>query len=195
MAIASRLMPPVPGPPPGGWTVEALFDLPEDGRRYELIDGKLIVTPPPAWWHQSVLSNLIYLLRPPAALNVKTLAAPLGWRPPGRVRWLEPDVSVVEVAPLKLDDRWVTQPPLLVVEIASRSTRQRDRTLKRRVYSEDGVGAYWLVEPDPLAPSVTVLERRDRAAALEEVVTVVGTDVTELTHPWPLRLVPADLVR
>lgn len=195
MAIASRQLPPTPSPPAGGWTVEAIFDLPEDGQRYELIDGELLVTPPPKWHHQAVVSNLIHLLWPPAGTTIKTLGAPLGWRPPGRSRWLEPDVSVVDVAALALADRWVTQPPLLVVEVASSSTRQRDRTLKRRVYDEDGALGYWLVEPDPAAPAVTVFERPAAGGSLLEVDTVEGDAALNLDHPWPLRVVPADLVR
>jgi len=196
MATAARHLPLSPQPPPGGWTVEAIFDLPEDGQRYELIDGELLVTPPPIWHHQSVLSHLLHLLWPPDDRPmVRTLAAPLGWRPAGRERWLEPDLSVIDTTPLARDDRWVVQPPLLVVEVASRSTRRRDRTVKRRVYDEDGVGAYWMVEPDQAAPSVTVLERAEPGGPLVEVATVHGSDAVELTHPWTLRLVPADLVR
>ncbi|MGH9088197.1 MAG: Uma2 family endonuclease, partial [Acidimicrobiales bacterium] len=65
-----------------------------------------------------------------------------------------------------------------------------DRTLKRDVYERAGVPAYWLV--DPVAPSVTVLERR--GATYEEVATVRGEDHHEVTFPFPVRLVPAALI-
>ncbi|HEX5499698.1 MAG TPA: Uma2 family endonuclease, partial [Thermomicrobiales bacterium] len=51
-------------PAPGQWRYEDLFDLPDDGRRYEIIEGELYEMPAPSWAHQTILYNLVLTLGP-----------------------------------------------------------------------------------------------------------------------------------
>lgn len=82
--------------------------------------------------------------------------------------------------------------PLLAVEIRSPSTALIDRTLKRAVYARHGARSYWIVDPEPSAPSILALELE--GAEYAEVAYAAGSDVFEVSEPFPLRLRPADLV-
>lgn len=188
MAIASRHL-------HTGFTVEDVLAMPEDGHRYELFDGMLIVNPPPIVVHQFVVTRLMWLLHPPAGSRFEVLSAPIGWRPAQAQRWFEPDVVVVDLPDGPAGLAYLTDPPALVVEVLSPSTRSYDQTLKRQAYEEGGIGAFWIVDPSPTDPSVSVLERSSSGELFEEVARGVGSEVVPATHPWPVEIVPADLVR
>ena len=87
-------------------------------------------------------------------------------------------------------DKELPGPPLLAVEVLSPSTRRFDLLLKRDRFQSAGVASYWLIDPE--GPSVTVLELRD--GAYVEVARSVGSEACEVTQPYPLRMVPADLL-
>ena len=123
---------------------------PDDGRRHELIDGKHYVTPSPNTRHQTILGQLHLLIG--------------NWledHPIGRVFFapldvvfsdfdiVEPDLLYLSCARAAdtLTDKHVRGVPELVVEIASRGTRKRDETIKRRLYERLGVSEYWVVDP------------------------------------------------
>lgn len=177
-----------------GFTVEDIFDFPDDGRRYELLDGMLIVNPAPIVPHQIALLAVVDLLRADAPDGWRVLPAPVGWRP-AKARWFEPDVVVFELPQGRRGPAFLEAPPALVVEILSPSTRSYDQLLKRQAYDEGGVGAYWIVDPSFDNPSVVVLERPADGGPLTEVSTAAGRHVARATHPWPVRIVPADLIR
>jgi len=106
-----------------------------------------------------------------------------------RTRLLQPDLIVFDreqLRGLKVDGL-----PLLAVEVLSPSTRATDLTLKRHVFEQAGVVSYWLLDPD--APSLTVLELVD--GAYREVAVVTGEQAYDATLPFPVRVVPAALVR
>lgn len=188
MAIASRHL-------HTGFTVDDLLAMPEDGQKYELFDGMLIVNPPPIVVHQFAMARLMYLLQPPAGSRWFTLSSPIGWRPAQAQRWFEPDVVVVDLPHGPAGLAYLTEPPALVVEVLSPSTRSYDQTLKRQAYEEGGVGAYWIVDPSSVEPSMVVLERSSSGAAFGEVSRGTGSEVVYATHPWSVEIVPADLVR
>ncbi|WP_369055677.1 Uma2 family endonuclease [Kineococcus terrestris] len=127
------------------WTFEDLARLPDDGFRYEVLDGQLVVTPPPTPEHQDVLDNLKALLAPRVRGRclVKT---GVGLRVPrlGPERYVVPDLSLVTGPrpPLYYEPEAV----LLVVEVESPGTRLRDRGTKRVLYEEHGIGEYWLAD-------------------------------------------------
>jgi Uma2 family endonuclease len=101
---------------------------------------------------------------------------------------LQPDVLVArrsEVGRQRLEN-----PPLLVVEVLSPSSRMIDRTLKRAVYEEFGVQHYWIV--DPAVPVVTALALL--GPSFDEVGRASGSEPFELDEPFPVRLVPQDLL-
>lgn len=168
--------------------LEDLYDTPEDGNRYEILNEALVMTPPPGSAHQMVASELAAVLRQGAAAQgLRALFAPLAWRiGPGQVP--EPDLMVV--APDAIGPRAVERPPVLVVEILSPTGRARDLFEKRRIYAEGGAPWYWIVDPEE--PSLTVLRLIE--AAYEEDARVTGSEVYETDEPFPLRVVPADLL-
>lgn len=81
-------------------------------------------------------------------------------------------------------------PPLLAVEVLSPSTRRFDLLLKRDRLQTAGVPSYWLVDPE--GPSVTVLELQ--GGTYVEVAHADGDEVGEVTRPYPLRMVPQELL-
>ena len=140
-----------------GW--EELLTLPEDGNRYEILDGDLVVTPPPAIRHQRVLRNLYDHISAHLRRNElgEILFAPAAVRLDPKTI-VEPDLLFVAkdrahlVSELSIDG-----PPNLVVEIASPSTAKRDRTVKAHLYAKLGIDHYWIVDPE--ARSLEAFER------------------------------------
>lgn len=165
------------------WTVADLDALPEDGNRYEILDGELLVSPTPDERHQIRAFDLAKVLDAACPPDLLVYASPIGFRV-GERRHLEPDVAVKSRAGF----RDPTAVPLLVVEVLSPSTWQVDMRRKRAAYAEMGVPSYWLV--DPLAPAVTVLEREGNAYA-ERAVVGPGEELL-VERPFPVRLAPAE---
>jgi Uma2 family endonuclease len=162
--------------------------MPDDGHRYELVDGCLVVTPAPAWQHQSVVYRLARLLddaRPDRSFRV--FVAPLDVVLDD-FTVLQPDILVTRRS--DLGERDLPRAPLLAVEILSLSTRHIDLTLKRSRYEHAGCPAYWVVDLE--APSVTAWEL---VGGRYELTAEVAGDATMVaTHPYPVTVVPTDLV-
>jgi Uma2 family endonuclease len=175
-------------PRAGDWTVDDLDRLPDDGLRYELVDGVLLVTPAPLPSHQLAVIELAFLLRTAQSSDVQTFVAPLDFRPNNR-RSFQPDVLVVRRE--DVGERNISRPLLLAVEVLSPGTRSVDLLLKPGVYQEGGVVSYWLVDPDQ--PSVTVLEL-DGAGRYQQVGFASGEQVLRVQRPFPVELIPARLV-
>lgn len=134
------------------WTVEMVDALPDDGQRYEIIDGELYVTPAPAEIHQLVAGHLYALLH--AYLrgsNVgRAIISPADVRRGDRTRnRVQPDVFVVRLHegkrpsyPYDLGDL------MLAIEIASPSDPRLDYQIKRELYLRENVTEYWIINPD-----------------------------------------------
>jgi Uma2 family endonuclease len=177
-----------PGMPPAGeWTVEHLSALPDDGIRHELVDGVLFVTGVPIIRHQVVSMALSYVLRAACPPELQVLAAPTDYQPDER-NSVQPDLFVARTADLDFEGS-LRKPPLLIVEILSRSTRRRDLTIKKSLYQDLGVPAYWVFDPD--VPSLTVLEAVD--GAYRQSACLVGHDELLTEWPYPARLCPAEI--
>ena len=121
--------------------------MPDDGNRYEVLDGELFVTPQAAAAHQWISTLLS------SALVQYCLRHDLGWvAGPGAVVFgdseLQPDVQVIPQPGGPRDDaEWKELPtPLLVVEVLSESTRQRDLKKKKAAYLRLGIPTYWIVD-------------------------------------------------
>ncbi len=163
------------------WTLDQVHRLPEDGNRYELLDGELFVTPPPSFSHELLASRLRSLLDPFVQqhglgdlLSPRAVVRMLGSE-------VEPDLML---CPRVSDPAttWDDLPaPLLVVEVLSPATTRRDQTVKRAYYRRIGVAEYWMV--DGAARTVTVISSRaeDVVEATELMWQPPGTSV-------PLRL-------
>jgi Uma2 family endonuclease len=121
---------------------------PDDGARYELVRGELLVTPSPSLMHQRVskrLSRTLMEYFEDRSIGEVFVA-------PTDVILTNHDVFVPDLLvvghPADLSKRGIEGPPLLVVEILSPSTRRQDRGPKARRYAELGVDHYWIVDPD-----------------------------------------------
>jgi Uma2 family endonuclease len=121
---------------------------PDDGRRYELVRGALLVTPSPRPRHQRISRNLMLLLHDYFGRSGRgeVFAAPTD------VILTHEDVFVPDLVvvrhPQDVTERAIEAPPLLVVEIVSPSTRKQDRGIKAERYAELGVEHFWSVDPD-----------------------------------------------
>ena len=103
-----------------------------------------------------------------------------------------PDLVVVRSGSVGIADKNITRPPALAVEIASPSTASYDRNRKKAVYAEFGIPAYWIVDPDSNRPSLTAFELAGSAYA--EVGRAVAKDGFAAATPFPVQIVPAELV-
>ena len=185
--IAMTAVSTVPWPRRGtALTRDDLERMPDDGRRYELIDGVLIVTPAPARRHQRGVGGLYILMRQACPAELEVLMAPFDVvLAPDTV--VQPDLLVCRRA--DSTERDLPVPPLLAVEVLSPSTRRIDLTLKRSRYEAAGCVSYWIVDPD--VPSLTAWELEDGRYALAG--EAVGEATAMLTRPFPVEIVPAHL--
>lgn len=174
--------------PAGPWTVEDLDDFPEGtGRRYELIDGALLVSAEPSLQHQRVAAALFRVLQDACSAELEVFW-PIDVRL-SPVRQIAPDITVVRRE--DATGKRLSGVPLLVVEVQSPSTRAVDLTLKRRVLEEAEVPSYWLVDPEDLTLTVLELE----GSAYRQVAQVGGDEAFDASRPFPVRVVPARLSR
>jgi Uma2 family endonuclease len=130
------------------WTYDEYARFPDDGNRYEVLDGEVLVTPKPTPHHQYVSGRLFVALR--AYVEAHGL---------GHVffevdllfvegQFLAPDLLVVPPSSREgITTRGIERPPALVVEILSRSSRKHDRIRKPSRYLAFGVPEYWVVDP------------------------------------------------
>lgn len=175
------------------YTVDDLDRLPDDGLRYELLDGMLVVSPAPILWHQEAVFSLAVLLRAACPRALHVLVAPVDWRP-SRTTNLQPDVVVARRSDLLAVEglKNLVAPPVLAVEVLSPSTRHLDRISKLAIYQGAGVPSYWLVDPSPTDPSLQVLELRD--GHYVEVAHVHGDEEWTAERPFPVTVRPSALV-
>ena len=146
--------------PAGSWTYEDLFSLPDDGRRYEIIEGELYEMPAPNWDHAVTIMNLILLLAPVVqALGGRVLTAPLDVFFEGADP-VQPDIVVLLPESGAMGEgRGVEGPPDLLVEVLSPSNRGHDLLTKRALYARAGVREYWIVDPASQTVEVLTLDR------------------------------------
>jgi Uma2 family endonuclease len=133
------------------WTVEMLDALPDDGQRYELLDGELFVTPAPSDVHQLVVGALHARLRAymrPSSVG-RAFSSPSDVRRGDRRRnRVQPDVFVVRLVdgkrpayPFDFSDL------LLAVEVESPTNPEYDYQTKRELYLRNGIPEYWIANP------------------------------------------------
>ena len=164
------------------WTTADLELFPQDGKRYEIIDGELFVTTAPHWYHQRTCGNIYQALNiwsQTTNLGQASLAAGIIFTDTDNVI---PDVLWVSNERLTaiLDDAGhLTAAPELAVEVLSPGTEQirRDRELKLKLYSIKGVREYWIV--DWRSQQVEIYQRDN--AILVQTATLFATNT--LTSP------------
>jgi Uma2 family endonuclease len=170
------------------FTVDDLERMPDDGRRYELVDGVLVVSPAPRIPHQVVLAELIVLLHGACPPGLFVVPGP-GVRMSDDTE-LIPDLVVIRRD--QLTERRVTRPPLLVIEIHSPSTALFDLNTKKAVYERFSIASYWVVIPDVDQPELIAFELRE--GRYEQVAHVTGGSPFRAERPFPVEVVPARLV-
>ncbi|MFO0982303.1 MAG: Uma2 family endonuclease [Planctomycetota bacterium] len=145
-------------------TYDDYLELPDDGKRYEIIDGELFVTPAPTPDHQRASGRLHLALadwvrsHPPAEVFYAPIDLILA-----DDTIVQPDLLVV-LNPAVVTKRGIEAAPGLVVEILSPSTAKRDRGLKRGRYARSSVTEYWVVDADERVVEQYVLDARGELA-------------------------------
>jgi Uma2 family endonuclease len=131
------------------WTYEDLFTLPDDGKRYEIIEGELFEMPAPNFEHTTAVMNLILLIAPVVtSLGGIVRTAPIDVFMKG-ANSVQPDVVVLLADRLhQISKRGIEGPPNLLMEVLSPSNPEHDRVRKRLLYARGGVDEYWLVSPE-----------------------------------------------
>ena len=158
-------------------SIDMLDDLPDDGTRYELLEGVLLVTPAPSFAHQVVATRLTSMLTS-ALRGSDAIVVAVGAIQRGKYTQLQPDVLVCPpgLRPTaswrEIRDWW------LAAEVLSPSSRLYDREVKRGAYLALGVQEYWIVDPDTCSV--------ERWAGAESERLTVGTELVwrprELGH-------------
>jgi Uma2 family endonuclease len=157
------------------FTARDLWRMPDDGNRYEIIDGEVFVTPAPYVSHQEVLANLYDILRPHVRAHrlglllfapVAVVLEPLSG--------VEPDLIFVAHARREIvQSKGIFGAPDLAAEILSPSTAARDRGRKKALYARTGIVHYWMV--DPRKGTLVALRLQGDAYAIEAEVGPRGT--------------------
>lgn len=155
-----------------------------DGRRYEVVDGRLLITgaQPPA--HHAAVVALMVLLKQACPPDLLVSVGSLAFRPTLHTT-LRPDLLVCP------RNYATTQPPLLAVEVLSPSTRTTDVVLKRSLYETHQIPFYWLL--DPIPQELTLLTLTPTGYTCEAVLQSEETFHT--TQPFPVTLTPSALTR
>jgi Uma2 family endonuclease len=162
------------------WTSSDLLTLPDDGRRYEIVDGELFVSKQPHFYHQRVCTNVTTLLANWSArskLGQVIIAPGLIFADDDDV---VPDVawlSTERLAAALGDDGKLHSAPDLIIEVLSPgpTNQRRDREAKLGLYSRRGVLEYWIV--DWSARSIEVFQRQN--SQLDLVGTLRKGDLLE----------------
>ena len=153
----------VPGPPQGSWTYDDYAALPNDGNRYEIVRGVLVMTPAPSPEHQDIVGEIFSALR----THIKLAGLGRVFTGPidvdlGPKNVYQPDLVVVLNTHLdRVAEKKIIGAPDLVVEVASPSTAAYDRLTKYEKYAHAGIREYWLVKPTSRSVEVLVLEGRE----------------------------------
>jgi Uma2 family endonuclease len=175
------------------YTVAEVLAFPEDGNRYEVVQGELLVTPSPRLDHQLVIARLLQHLRnylEPLGLSDLVLAAPAditwGVHPREADELVQPDIFVLH--PDDAARQWLDVKRLaLVIEVVSPSSTRGDRVVKRKAYQRHQVPAYWVVDPDAALVEIWS-PHEDRPAIATDAITWRWSDATP-----ELRIILADL--
>ncbi len=161
-------------------TYEDYCLLPNDGKRYEIIDGELFVIPSPRRDHQKIVGNLYYYLTD----HVKRHSQGEVYVAPfdvvfSRYDVVEPDILYISRKRASVfTDKNVQGAPDLAVEVLSETTADIDRTTKLKLYARFGVQEYWIV--DPVGPAAEIYRRSQ--IGLEPVASLRVNDALTSPH-------------
>src|SRR6266700_1420592 len=149
----------VPGPKQGRWTYTDYAALLDDGKRYEIVNGVLYMSPAPSWSHQEIIGEIFAHLR----MHMRATDSGGAFMAPIDVELapnttFQPDVVVLlKASHNKLKERHIVGAPDLVVEVVSPTSETHDRYRKLVAYARGGVPEYWIVDPDSRTIEVLML--------------------------------------
>lgn len=168
-------------------SLEEFFSI--DIELIELVDGQPVLLSAGTGPHQTAVFELGKRIDAALPTGFRVLPSPIDWvlweLPRATVR--QPDLAVVTTEQAR--ERRLTEPPLLVVEVLSPSSVERDLVAKRRQYAQAGCRHYWIVNPS--VPEVVAL--RATGDEYVEVARLAGGTVGEITEPVHVRFDPAEL--
>ena len=146
---------------PAYYTADMVRALPDDGNRYEVVHGELLVTPAPRLWHQEVAGRLYVVVR--AYLEAERVGHLLA--SPADISWgddvlVQPDLFVAPLHQVRTLDWARVKDLLLVIEVLSPSSERGDRFAKRRLYQERGIPVYLVVDGEGRVVEVWTPEAR-----------------------------------
>lgn len=167
----------------------------DEARRWELVEGGIVMTPRPRPLHQVVSRNLSQLIRenlPTSLVVLQEVEITVEARFPPTVR--DPDLivvnrSVVDRNPVRVDPSDV----VLVIEIVSPGSRRTDRVMKAYEYAKAGIGHYWIVDLDADADE-RFLAQVLREETYERVAALVG-DKAQTKEPLFLDFALGELTK
>ncbi|GAB3737728.1 Uma2 family endonuclease [Nocardiopsis nanhaiensis] len=145
--------------PPGGWTADHMDRLPPGAPRMELIDGALVLLSPQTKFHGKVMTNLLFELLQTAPEDIDVMVEMT--MKLGKYQRPQPDIVVYRE---RGEEGWESDthiPPedvLLVVEVVSEESQDRDRTTKPMKYAAAGIPHFWRIEREENGPAVHVYE-------------------------------------
>ncbi|TDD11241.1 Uma2 family endonuclease [Nonomuraea deserti] len=179
----------LPGAPP--FTADDLLKFPDDGNRYELCNGSLLVSPAPTKLHQLVLYQLQRILDEAAPPELVLLSA-VNLRVSDQDLYI-PDFVVATEESLHTDELMFSPDELLLaVEVGSPSTSMRDEGLKTLAYAKAGIPGYWRIE---LAEEPTLYAYELTGDKYDPPAAYKAGSVAHLTTPFPVGFDPAELIR
>jgi Uma2 family endonuclease len=174
-------------------TYEDYLAMPDDGRRYEILDGEVAVTAAPVTLHQVIVGNLYSVLRDHVRGRRlgEVFFAPLTVVL-ANTTVVEPDLVYIDNERAgQVGERGITGPPSLLIEVLSPSTAGTDRGPKFQLYARYSVPCYWIVDTDARA-----LEAYELGVDGYRLVDRVQGETPVSLPPLPdLALVPDELWR
>ena len=135
------------------WTYQMYCDMPDDGNRYEIIEGELSMMAAPLWKHQGIVHELgrrlgNYMQGKPCRVMIAPLDVRLalyGEKKGKEINVVQPDVMVF-CSRSQIDEKGGKAAPDFVAEVLSPSTENIDKQVKKRLYEKTGVREYWIVD-------------------------------------------------
>ena len=173
------------------WTVDMVQSIPADGNRYEVVRGELLVTPAPTFGHQDLAGRLFVALRKYTEREPDIYVA----MAPADVYYdkhsvVQPDLFAIPMVEARKGDWKTMHGQLLVIEVLSPSSGRGDMMTKRKLYQEEGVPLYWIVDGEHARvlewtpEATTPVERRDVLCwHLAGATTAFEMSIAELFAP------------
>jgi len=185
-------------PPQGAWTYDDYARLPDNGMRYEVIEGNLYTSPAPRPRHQIAVGRLLFRIMTylEASELGQVFTSPIDVRFPDVADPVQPDLVFIPTDRSDMvKDKWIEGVPDLLVEVLSPSRPGHDRKIKFDAYARAGVREYWIVDPEERIIEVNVMRGEAYAVAVfraeeelrSEVLPGFTVKVGDVCPQWVLR--------